>query len=273
MNQAIDDSEGKLNQLRKKHTALMERYTDLEMEHESAKAQLNAIQGDRGRTINVYDNEYSLSSRDQSMSGTLSTRDGYYDAARDLTALSENAYITSASDPSARRYQLRFGGLPVSPPASEVTIHSTAGLTGKPPINRRNSIAFLGSNAHATTFNQTAPLQLKEITTVSGKSSHSTDSVEKNKITPDSQVRVYGRGGAQNIKMKSKTKDGMDKPEKPEKERKGFRSLKKLHADSTEATKVPSSTHATLVASVTSAESVKANTADDGAKFCAAMIM
>ncbi|KAK3631791.1 hypothetical protein LTR22_020929 [Elasticomyces elasticus] len=281
MHQAITDSQSKLNQLRKKHTALMERYTDLEMEYESVKAQLDAMQGDRGRLGNAYDEEYSLSSRDQSMSGALSTRDGYYDTTSDLTAFSENAYITSASDPSARRFQPKIGGLPVSPPASEVTMHSSAGLTWKPPMNRQNSIASRGSYAPATTFNQTAPLQLEETKTISGKSSHSTDSVKKDKITPDSQVRVYGRGelavprlsGAQNIKMKPKNKDSADKIEKPEKERKGFRSLKNLHADSTEATRVPSSTHSTLGASVTSAASVKSKPADDGAKFFAAMGM
>ncbi|KAK3626065.1 hypothetical protein LTR22_023281 [Elasticomyces elasticus] len=59
----------------------------------------------RGRAGNTFnEEEYSLSSRDQSMSGALSTCDGYYDTTSDLTAFSENAYITSASDSSVRRY-------------------------------------------------------------------------------------------------------------------------------------------------------------------------
>ncbi|KAK3629694.1 hypothetical protein LTR56_017900 [Elasticomyces elasticus] len=251
----------------------MERYTDLEMEYESIKTQLDAMQGDRGGIGNAYGEENSLSSRDQSMSGALSTRDGYYDTTSDLTVFSENAYITSASDPSERRYQPKIGRLPVLPPASEATMHSSAGLTWKPPVNRQNNIASRGSYAPATTFSQTPPLQLEETSTIGGKSSHSTDSAKKDKITPDSQVRVHGRGGAQNIKMKPKNKEGTDKPEKPEKEMKGFRSLKNLHADSTEATRVPSSTHSTLGASVTSAVSVKSKPADDGAKSFAAMGM
>ncbi|KAK3628189.1 hypothetical protein LTR22_022447 [Elasticomyces elasticus] len=239
------------------------------------------MQGDRGGISNAYGEEYSVSSRDQSMSGALSTRDGYYDTISDLTTFSENVYITSASDPSERRYQPKIGRLPVSPPASEATMHSSAGLTWKPPVNRQNSLASRGSYAPATTFNQTAPLQLEETSTIGGKSSHSTDSAKKDKITPDSQVRVYGRGelavprfsGAQNIKMKPKNKEGTDKPEKPEKQKKGFRGLKNLHADSTEVIRVPSSTHSTLGASVTSAVSVKSKPADDGAKFFAAMGM
>ncbi|TKA77432.1 hypothetical protein B0A55_04827 [Friedmanniomyces simplex] len=237
--QAIGDSQTKLNQLRKKHTALMEKYTDLEMEYESVKAQLDALQGSRGRNGHGFmqdldGEDYSLSSRDRSMSGALSSRDGAYDTTLgDLTAFSENAYITSASDPSGGRYMPKVGGgLPVSPPASEATLHNTAALTWKPPMSRPDSIASRGSGVPATTFNQTAPLRPEEPIASGGKSAfsdHSNNEVgkKKEKITPDSQMRVYGRGGAQNIKMKSKDKDGGggDKPDK-EKKGGGFKSLK-----------------------------------------------
>ncbi len=136
VHQAIADSQAKLNLMRKKHTALMEKYTDLEMEYDSAKAQLDAMQGIRGHNghhgqVSDLDGEgYSMMSRDQSTTGALSSRDGAYDTAlSDLTAFSEAAYVTSASDPSGRRYVSKLGGeLPVSLPASEATLHSTAGL-------------------------------------------------------------------------------------------------------------------------------------------------
>ncbi|KAK3626066.1 hypothetical protein LTR22_023282 [Elasticomyces elasticus] len=164
-------------------------------------------------------------------------------------------------------------------------MHSLAGLTWEPPTNRQNSIASRGSIAPATTYNQTAPLRLEETSTIGGKtafSGRSADSAKKDKITPDNQVRVYGRdelavsrtnkfGGAQNIKMKPKNKDGAEKTERPEKERKGFRSLKNLHADSTQAARVPSSSPTHLEVSVTNAPSAKSP--DDGAKFYAAMGM
>ncbi|KAK3111812.1 hypothetical protein LTR53_012557 [Teratosphaeriaceae sp. CCFEE 6253] len=236
---AVADSQAKLNQLRKKHTALMERYTDLEMEYESIKEQLDAVQGSRGRNNHTFPHDgesYNVSSRDHSMSGALSSRDGAYS---DLNGFTDNAYITSASDPSGRRYQPKLGGaFPVSPPASDATLHSTAGLTWRPPLSRQDSIASRGSSVPggATTYNQTAPLRLEETSQSSAKSTFSDGSNDAakrgEKIKPDSQVRVYGRGGAQNIKMKSKDKDGAAAAaaEKPEKEKKigGFRSLKRL---------------------------------------------
>jgi len=99
-------------------------------------------------------------------------------------------------------------------------------------------------------YNQTAPLHPGASNASAGKSALSDHSNEvgrkKEKITPDSQMRVYGRGesdthdllpslrviltrragGAQNMKMKSKDKDGADKPEKEKKG--GFKSLKNL---------------------------------------------
>ena len=102
----------------------------------------------------------------------------------------------------------------------------------------------------ATVYNQTAPLHQGDSNPRAGKtalSDHSNDiGKKKEKITPDSQMRVYGRGesdthilrpsprliltrstgGAQNMKMKSKDKDGADKPEKEKKG--GFKSLKNL---------------------------------------------
>ncbi|KAK3620983.1 hypothetical protein LTR56_023064 [Elasticomyces elasticus] len=233
--QAMADSQAKLSQLRKKHTALMEKYADLEMEYESVKDQLDAIQDNRGR--NGHSKTYRMSSLDHSMSGAIISQDGNgalirdstCDSISDLHAFSENAYIMSASDPSGRRRQPRIGSLPVSPPASDATLHSAAGLTFRPPVSRQDSIASRGSSSvHATTFNQTAPLSQGETISAAKSAFSETSNVsakKKDKIKPDSQLRVYGRGGAQNIKMNPK--DGG--AEKPEEEKRGaFRGLKNL---------------------------------------------
>ncbi|KAK6397634.1 hypothetical protein LTR81_025695 [Elasticomyces elasticus] len=216
--QVMVDSQAKLSQLRRKRTTLMEKYADLEMEYESVQEQLGAIQGSRGR--NGHSKAYSLSSSDHSMSGALSSQDGdgvlirdsTCDSISDLHVFSENAYITSASDPSGQRYRTRIGSLPVSP--QQATLHS---------------IASRGySSAQATTFNQTAPLRQGETVSAakSAFSETSNDSAKKkDKIEPDSQLRVYGRGGAQNIKMKPKD-GGAEKPKKEK--RGGFRGLKDL---------------------------------------------
>ncbi|KAK4905504.1 hypothetical protein LTR49_025210 [Elasticomyces elasticus] len=213
----------------------MEKYADLEMEYESVQEQLGAIQGSRGR--NRHSKAYSFSSRDHSLNGALSSqdvdgvliRDSTCYSISDLHAFSENAYITSASDRSGQRYRTRIGSLPVSPPASDATLHSTASLTFRPLVSRQDGIASRGSSsAQATTFNQTAPLRRGETVSAANSpfSETSNDSAKKkDKIEPDSQLRVYGRGGAQNIKMKPKD-GGAEKPKKEE--RGGFRGLKDL---------------------------------------------
>lgn len=203
--QAISDSQTKLNQLRKKHTALMEKYTDLEMEYESVKEQLDAMQGQRNgyHRSDPENEDYSLSGSDNAMSGALgpkSTATGY-DATNDITALSDNAFISSASDPSSRRYQPQIPAMPASPPPSEPALHGHAGLTWKPPVSRKDSLGSRGSSQRGVTFNQTAPLRDSELQPAgSGHLAFSATSDEgksKKKITPDSQVRVYGRGEPQ----------------------------------------------------------------------------
>ncbi|KAK5121720.1 hypothetical protein LTR85_004595 [Meristemomyces frigidus] len=223
---AIADSQGKLAQMKKMHNALMQKYADLELEYETVKEQLDAIQGPRtgqsnqsflrdsdgdGLTPRAYEGN---GSHLDTMSGGLGHHDGAFDSG------SDTAYVTSTSDPSSRRYQPAIRGMPISPPSSsEATMHSAAGLTWRPPpVSRQDSLASKSSGVPATTFNQTAPLSNDEMLRGSGKSAFSVGSADsqrkKEKIKPDSQVRVYGRGGAQNIKLKTKDKDASEEPKK-----------------------------------------------------------
>lgn len=190
--QAIADSQAKLAQMKKMHNTLMQKYTNLELEYETVKEQLDAMHGPGDRlTPRAFGG--SGSSLDN-MSGALVHNDGAFDLGSDA------AYVTSTSDPTSRRYQPAVRGLPVSPPSSsEATMHSTAGLTWRPPppVSRQDSIASRSSGVPATTFNQTAPLGHDEVHG-SGKSAFSVGSDDsqkkREKIKPDSQVRVYGRG-------------------------------------------------------------------------------
>ncbi|KAI6892715.1 hypothetical protein KC355_g20931 [Hortaea werneckii] len=160
------------------------------------------------------------------MSGGLGN-DSAYDTLSDYNGTgSDSAYTTSTSDPTSRRYQSPIRQQPAHSPRTEASIQGSAGLTWKNTISRQESLASRSSSQPATTFNQTAPLGSEDQVRGSGKSAFSDRSGDsgqgrKEKIKPDSQVRVYGRGGAQNIKLKTKEKDDKDKAEKP----KGFRSL------------------------------------------------
>ncbi|KAK3678103.1 hypothetical protein LTR78_002198 [Recurvomyces mirabilis] len=231
--QAVAETQSKLNQLRRKHTALMERYSDLELEHETIKSQLDVMQGRTGRNGTYFlqdtDNEsHSHSSRDISMSGAgMTLADHGFDINSDLQPISENAYMTSTSEPTNRRFNSQLTVMPISPPRSEATLHNSAGLTWKPPVSRQDSLASRSSGVPATTFNQTAPLKHDEGSSAQSAFSDASGGggqKKREKIKPNSDVRVYGRGGAQNIKLKSKDKDAAEKSEKS----RGFGRLKNL---------------------------------------------
>lgn len=184
--QAIADSQAKLVQLKKAHARLLEKYTDLELEYQSVKSQLDALQGSgngRGFPFGTHDRDPS----DTMSGGGHDT----YDILSDYNPISDQAYTTSTSDPTQRRYQAPLmRGMPVTPPTSEAAVQSGVGLTFKPPMSRQESMASRSSGAPAT-FNQTAPLAQDDLR------SHMSDvsvATRKAKIQPDSQVRVYGRG-------------------------------------------------------------------------------
>lgn len=208
--QAIAESQAKLTALKKAHTRLLEKYTDLELEYQAVKSQLSAYQGGgNGQFFRDIDsgNAFTFSTGtvipDRPGSDSMSGSGGMpVDSAYD--AYSE--YQAPASDPSARRY-LPPQGMPVSSPPpqrNEATMHSAAGLTWRPPpVSRNGSMASRGSsNPPPATYNQTAPLTEEETVKGSAKSAFSDASVESKdreaqrpaKIQPKSEVRVYGRG-------------------------------------------------------------------------------
>lgn len=213
--QAIAENQAKLAQLKKKHNALMEKHSDLELEYESVKSQLDALQGDRnghngyssrpqaqtffsdtsGGTITAaYDRG------DVEISGGLGS-DSAYETLSDYNTGSEHAYTTSSSDPTNRRFQSPVRSQTSSQPRTEASLHNAAGLTWKQPtISRQESMTSRSSGQPATTYNQTAPISRDEIVRSSGKSAFSERSSDsgqgkkKDKIDAKSEVRVYGRG-------------------------------------------------------------------------------
>ncbi|USW56691.1 Putative hamartin [Septoria linicola] len=200
----LDDTKSKLVQLKKAHSKLLERFTDMELEYHSVKSQLARVQddseddyGEPARTASIG----AASGRASTiMSGGLPGRPGvigsFYDVASEYGAPSDTDLTSiSRSDPTPRHDR----GLPVSPitpPHSEVAVDRTAGLTWKPSVARTQRSE---RSDNSLVYNKTAPLGADERSVASGGS----DS-KKTKIDPKSEVRVYGRGGAQNIKLKTK---------------------------------------------------------------------
>jgi len=214
---AVAESQTKLTQLKKAHSRLLEKFTDLELEYQSVKSQLDSMQGNGhgdneggGRSF-FHDTDALEHYSDRPGSGgAMTAADSGYDT--------YSEYQHPSSDPSGRRFHsplnthaqanprsLGSGSLPspqVAPP------HSSAGLSWKPSVSRADSMASRNSAGTSTptpamTFNQTAPLmEEEELQRVksgskSGFSDGSSDlssQGKKAKITPTSEVRYYGRG-------------------------------------------------------------------------------
>ncbi|KXS93641.1 hypothetical protein AC578_9085 [Pseudocercospora eumusae] len=226
----LEDTKAKLMQLKKSHSRLLERYTDLEMEYQSVKSQLATFQQGYGGDYGDPSRSSSLGiEREASItSGGLSRRPGVlesvYDLASEYGAPAEVAYSNiSQSDPTDKRYMKRSSTLasgsyrgdmrglpvsPISPPRSEATIHSAAGLTWKPAAAQTTK----SQDSEVSGFNATRPLGPDERSIISGQSGGSGGVPKKEKIDVKSDVRVFGRGGAQNIKLKPKEATKADKP-------------------------------------------------------------
>lgn len=180
--QALADSQSRLLQLRKAHSRLLENYTDLELDYQAIRSQLESFQAE------------------SSGSRVSNTRRGHervdfgFEFVGEYNPAEASYALPSASEPSNRNYLPGFA-LPASPPGSEPTIHSSAGLTFRPPASRGDSIATKSStgSAAARAFNASAPLASDEGGSVYSKPSQD-GSLKKGKIQPDSQLRVYGRG-------------------------------------------------------------------------------
>lgn len=209
---AIMDSQARLGQLKKAHSRLLERFTDLEMEYQCVRGQLEDLQhnGDKRRRNDSSANLQSF--LDDNDSEPPNTADNMYDDGPGYEHGS--LYTASTSDPTSRRYalpfQMRSGVIP-SPPPSEAAVHSSAGLTFRPsaalssaasqrPPNaasvlHRSQSAASRASSPPVAHNQTAPLGSDERSVFSLASEDSATKKEKaEKIKPDSQVRVYGRG-------------------------------------------------------------------------------
>ena len=182
--QAVASSNAKLAQLKKAHTRLMEKYTDLELEYHSVKAQIEALQGNR--TATFFNNNQD---RDTMSFDML---DPEYDV---IGEYESSLYATvSNSEPSSRGYRHPAHALGVLPDPSGDTVNKYAGITFQPPARRSNSLASRSTGTPTpAAYNQSAPLSKEETTSAFSENSGSSGQ-KKQKIQPDSAVRVYGRG-------------------------------------------------------------------------------
>lgn len=164
---ALADAQAKLAQLKKAHSRLLDKYTDLELEYSSAKSQLDALQGidpaslytsiSRSNSLvrnhhpsdHPQSRHYLADGGDAGPSGPIGVLESVYDVPSEYGGSPPEPFAyASASDPTPRR----FGGaasaadtihaissphpLPISPPRSETTMTghhgSSSGMNWKP---------------------------------------------------------------------------------------------------------------------------------------------
>ena len=192
--QAFADTQARLLQLRKAHSRLLENYTDLELDYQAARSQLESFQveSSSGRSLRLGTANSSSRPISNAARGHEPIDFGF-EFVGDYNP-AESAYaLPSASEPSSRQYLPGYM-LPPAPPGSEASMHSSAGLTFRPSASRGDSIITKSSGSVGNAFNASAPLASDEGSSMYSKPSQDGGSMKKAKIQPDSQLRVYGRG-------------------------------------------------------------------------------
>jgi hypothetical protein len=211
---AVADSQAKLAQLKKAHSRLLEKFTDLELEYQSVKSQLDAMQGHSDGHTFFHETDPS-EQYNPSTGGAYADRSGSGGAmtAADSGYDTYSEYQNPTSEPTNRRFQphpnVQRAHTAGSLPSPQAMTPNNGGLSWKPSVSRAESMASRGSSMPGTqapapamqTFNQTAPLMEEDErvkgSSKSGFSDASSDlsgQSKKNKITPNSEVRYYGRG-------------------------------------------------------------------------------
>lgn len=184
----------KLVELQTAHLSLVERYTDLEASHSSLKQRLMEHEGGESAEL-----------RDIAMGDSFT-------AVGDSRQLPEGYVygdhpVLSASDPTSERRNPDSPNFAVSPPGATPGHMAGVGLTFKRPATVQSQQTKHSSQRLSQQRYTRPSTPRAEERSVFSDSTKSTDSKKTNKIAADSEMRVYGRGGAQNVKMKAKEKD------------------------------------------------------------------
>jgi hypothetical protein len=220
LQQSLTEAQSRLAALKKAHTRLLERHTDLELDYQSLRSQVAGpsinFPSSRNGSIRSEGDAPDIMSGAQPRSGIISNE---YDLASDFGDGRQSEYAhthVSTSDPSSRRFhhpQQSYThhpdrGLPISPismPKSEPTPWSSASrFPPAAPHRGQPSISMDREEMSRTTsgtlvFNKTEPLRADERSVKSGDTTTAVgreqrEREKREKILPQSEVRVYGRG-------------------------------------------------------------------------------
>ena len=204
MQLSATDASTKLSQLKKAHSRLLQKFTDLELEYQSVECRLETLQSLTGYGVDASRpasrrNDNSFRGRGEAvMSGGLGhvgVLESVYDTTTD-DGLRTTMTRASTVGPGSRRDpspSLTNTSSLTTTTTSEATILTQAGLTweGEGSTRQLEELTYV-----PTAYNVTAPLGADErsVYGVQSNASSENQSKKKEKITPASQMRVYGRG-------------------------------------------------------------------------------
>ncbi|QIW99698.1 hypothetical protein AMS68_005216 [Peltaster fructicola] len=214
------EANAKLSQLKKAYAQLLSNHTELQVECQTLRSRLemladnNMMRSPQAASIPEGIFDFGMPGREQqdhtrldTMSSTASRGlDSAYDSYGEYSTQPEPAVPAQGhSEPTNRRF----------------------GTQRAESFSRPGTVSSRAST-QLVMYNQTAPLD--DMASIRGPVSESSGETAKerkqvNKIQPTSEVRVYGRGGAQNIKLKTKDKKEKTEQEKPRSGFRGFRNI------------------------------------------------
>jgi hypothetical protein len=235
LDSAVAANNAKLQQLKKIHQRLLEQHTELEMKYYELEGERQAEQG-RPRAEEKYTYR---SPEKEGIARSYSFRKPSYDTKYESQYLPPISTEQSNDDYHYGEYHSPQSAhsppslTSATRPVRLESLHSKRSGAGSMPFGQSFSANYDASlDAHFQAAN--AP----DTVVSSGKSAYSVDTnssrgggggEKKEKVAPKSEVRIYGRGGAQNIGKKLKDEDKKrEKEQKKQVQQKtgGFRGLK-----------------------------------------------
>ncbi|KAK8249894.1 Hamartin protein-domain-containing protein [Phyllosticta capitalensis] len=254
---ALAGNNAKFTQLRKTHSRLLHRFTELEIHSQALEAELAYLRGRQNGNGHSHNEPQSpsgndstglLKMRSNSLAGghslsssrgggsSFATRYGHHHFAESLRSEDElvedkqSEYNDQASSFSGPSFKTFTGRPERSESLPTRGFHHDPDLISPTTITSENPWGSESHQSKSYSFNQTEPLgQSDGRSTFSGESASASgsgsnkDKSSNPKVNPKSETRVYGRGGAQNIGTNNKKKD-----DKPKSGGGGFRGFKGL---------------------------------------------
>ncbi|KAF1943063.1 hypothetical protein EJ02DRAFT_502453 [Clathrospora elynae] len=233
LDSALAASNAKLQQLKKTHYRLLEQYTELQMKYHELEGEQQAEIGQ----LYIRDSTSQIDSSNARINRSASTRNtnNYNTNSRYLPPISTEVSPSEERDyySDYRSPESGSNSASTAPPIRPPRLESLQ--SGRPPRSQTSPSPYPGfggsfapdfSAAYDASLNNQFQAQKPQS---SGQSSFSADTEgssgkdKKDKVEVKSDVRIYGRGGAQNIGKKVKEKEA----KKPSSSRTGgFRGLK-----------------------------------------------